>query len=197
MISRLFSALCAAESETRFARSVSGRGLVEIAPIVHPDRQTRRLVRRQIVDDVRDLVRSSTVPTGDAALDYVKRLRSLGEIGGIESSRFWQLAYQLCGSSCSLVVFTRALQNEPRVAMTWMSVYLSRLEQVRVLEKALPAISGEVLQVQWRGRGVSRSSEKCYKTGTNTEQRVEGCAPIAYSVASFIRRQTVAGLWNT
>src|SRR5438105_11141950 len=58
--------------------------LVEIAPIINPDRQTRRLVRRQIVDDVRDLLRSPTVPTGDAGLDYVKRLRSLGEIGGIE-----------------------------------------------------------------------------------------------------------------
>src|SRR5207253_4369108 len=113
--------------------------LVEIAPIVNPDRQTRRLVRRQIVDDVRDLVRSPTVPTGDAGLDYVKRLRCLGEIGGIESSRFWQLAYQLCGSSCSLVVFTGLYKNEPTAAMTWISIYLSRLEQVRVLEKALPA----------------------------------------------------------
>jgi hypothetical protein len=117
--------------------------LLEIVPIVNADRQTRHLVRRQIVDDVRDLLRSPTVPTGDAALSYVKRLRCLGEIGAIQSSRFWQLAYQLCGSSCSMVVFTGLYKTEPRIAMTWMSVHLSRREQIRVLEKALPAIREE------------------------------------------------------
>src|SRR3954454_12611528 len=73
-------ALCSRVGDTVRALRERTR-LVEIAPIVHPDRQTRHLVRRQIVDDVRDLLRSSTVPTGDAALDYVKRLRCLGEIG--------------------------------------------------------------------------------------------------------------------
>ncbi len=112
---------------------------IEMAAIINPDRQNRRLVSRQIVDDVRDLFRAG-VPPGPAGLDYVRRLRCLLELGIVESTRFWTVAYELCGSSCSLVVFTGLYARNPKIALDWLATYLSGVEQRRVLEKVLPAL---------------------------------------------------------
>jgi hypothetical protein len=113
--------------------------LFDIASVIRPDRQTRRLIRRQILDDVRALFGAQGVP-GTAGPDYVRRLRCLLEIGTVESPRFWKTAYQLCGSSCSLIVFTALHARQPELALDWLTTYLSPWEQSRVLEKALPAI---------------------------------------------------------
>lgn len=114
--------------------------LIEMVPAVSPERQTRRLARRQIIDDVRELFRAAAVPSGANGLDYVRRLRCLLEIGGLESPRFWRFAYQACGTSCSLVVFTALHARQPDAAIEWLTTYLSPWEQVRVLEKALPLV---------------------------------------------------------
>lgn len=121
-------------------RSISERtDLVDVVPVITPDRRTRRMVRRQIVDDVRGLF-GFALPTGASGVDYVRRLRCLLEIGAIESPRFWRTAFHLCGSPCSLVVFTALHRIEANTALDWLATYLSPWEQARVLEKALPAI---------------------------------------------------------
>jgi hypothetical protein len=114
--------------------------LIDIVAVVNPDRYTRRLVRRQILDDVRELFRAPIAPTGAAGIEYVRRLRCLLEIGTVESAHFWTLAYQLCGSSCSLVVFTAIHARQSETALDWLATYLSAWEQVRILEKVMPAI---------------------------------------------------------
>lgn len=118
------------------SRSLADRTrLVELLPILELGVADRTLAHRQLVDDVRSLLRYSDDPPASVQRDARARLRCLLEMEFIESVRFWQDAYLLSGNPCGLLVFTAIAALDPGAAVAWIDTYPSKQERRRILER--------------------------------------------------------------